>query len=43
MYTGAPGTMVIRITYDGKNIKYDWVEDHWYALHFAVFYGLFSY
>jgi Tfp pilus assembly protein PilV len=28
MYTGAPGTMVIRITYDGKNIKYDWVEDH---------------
>ncbi|MCI1959969.1 MAG: hypothetical protein LKJ25_10155 [Clostridia bacterium] len=28
MYTGAPGTMVIRIIYDGKNIKYDWVEDH---------------
>jgi prepilin-type N-terminal cleavage/methylation domain-containing protein len=28
MYTGSPGTMVIRITYDGSNIKYDWVEDH---------------
>lgn len=28
MYTGSPGTMVIRIVYDETGIKFDWVEDH---------------
>ncbi|MCJ7856117.1 hypothetical protein MUJ63_07325 [Lachnospiraceae bacterium NSJ-143] len=28
MYSGAPDTLVIEITYDGENISYCWTEDH---------------